>query len=424
MMASSLLLGMAFLGLGYLPSALSRNGPPPPEPRSALADPGPALRPGAAGPAACGREPPRRGPDLDPAGDQPDGRLPHLQLGRLGGRRPGDRMAGLAAGGGLATGSLLLSMAAWVVLPLLATVLCSAGRRSSHVAPKPEVATCPRADRDRLRRGATAEAPPPAERARAIGYYCKMIVQDHQGPKGQIFLSGSAEPIWFSSVRDTLAFTRLPEEPKNVAAIYVSDMGRASWTSPEAGTWIAAEQAWCVIGSERQGGMGAPRPCPSRSAPTPRPSPRSTRAASSPFGDPAGSPPGRPEAPHSPGHGQPGRHVRCRTAGTTRKRRACNDGAYRPPALPEDRGGNGRLGLLEGAAAREPSSDLARHGARRPGHDPLQHRDRDPPKPCRARPRRDRTPGKGLQSLSPGSAISRLNRQGFLRHRRWTCCAC
>ncbi len=108
-----------------------------------------------------------------------------------------------------------------------------------------------------------AEAPPPAELTReAIGHYCKMIVQDHKGPKGQIFLSGKPEPIWFSSVRDTLAFTLLPEEPKDIAAIYVNDMGRASWDQPEAGTWIEAKSAWYVIGSTRQGGMGAPEAVP------------------------------------------------------------------------------------------------------------------------------------------------------------------
>ncbi len=107
------------------------------------------------------------------------------------------------------------------------------------------------------------EAPPPAELTReAIGHYCKMIVQDHKGPKGQIFLSGKPEPIWFSSVRDTLAFTLLPEEPKDIAAIYVNDMGRASWDQPEAGTWIEAKSAWYVIGSTRQGGMGAPEAVP------------------------------------------------------------------------------------------------------------------------------------------------------------------
>lgn len=108
-----------------------------------------------------------------------------------------------------------------------------------------------------------ADVQPPAELTReAIGYYCNMIVKDHLGPKGQIFLHGRSEPLWFSSVRDALAFTLLPEEPKNITAIYVNDMGRASWSSPEDDTWIEARDAWFVIGSNKVGGMGAPEAVP------------------------------------------------------------------------------------------------------------------------------------------------------------------
>jgi copper chaperone NosL len=106
-------------------------------------------------------------------------------------------------------------------------------------------------------------APPPAELTRdAIGHYCQMIVMDHKGPKGQIFLEGEAAPVWFSSVRDTIAFTLLPDEPKTIAAIYVNDMGRATWDRPEPNTWIDAKTAHYVIGSSRRGGMGAPEAVP------------------------------------------------------------------------------------------------------------------------------------------------------------------
>jgi copper chaperone NosL len=73
-------------------------------------------------------------------------------------------------------------------------------------------------------------APAPIEITRDdIGYYCNMIVADHLGPKGQVHI-----------------------------AIYVNDMGRASWEKPEAGTWIDARNAWFVVGSNKVGGMGAP----------------------------------------------------------------------------------------------------------------------------------------------------------------------
>ncbi len=110
---------------------------------------------------------------------------------------------------------------------------------------------------------AQSEAPGPQEVSReAIGYYCNMIVADHPGPKAQIFLGDAGAPIWFSSVRDAIAFTHLPEEPKNVAAIYVNDMSSGPWEAPAPGNWIDATSAWYVIGSSRRGGMGAPETVP------------------------------------------------------------------------------------------------------------------------------------------------------------------
>jgi copper chaperone NosL len=109
----------------------------------------------------------------------------------------------------------------------------------------------------------TAKVPAPNALTRdAIGYYCNMIVADHLGPKGQVLISGRDESLWFSSARDAIAFTLLPEEPKNIAAIYVNDMGRASWDRPQNDTWIDARKAWYVIGSNRVGGMGAPEAVP------------------------------------------------------------------------------------------------------------------------------------------------------------------
>ena len=97
----------------------------------------------------------------------------------------------------------------------------------------------------------------------AIGYYCNMTVAEHPGPKGQIKLQGQSKPVWFSSVRDTIAFTLLPEEPKNIAAIYVTDMPKAdTWEKPGTGKWIEAKSAMFVTGSNKKGGMGAPEAVP------------------------------------------------------------------------------------------------------------------------------------------------------------------
>ncbi|MBI5261866.1 MAG: nitrous oxide reductase accessory protein NosL [Bradyrhizobium sp.] len=105
----------------------------------------------------------------------------------------------------------------------------------------------------------SAVAPAPHRMtAEAIGHYCGMNVLEHPGPKGQIIAASLIEPVWFSSARDALAFTMLPDEPKDIEAIYVSDMAKAqSWDKPGADNWIEARKATFVIGSRIKGGMGA-----------------------------------------------------------------------------------------------------------------------------------------------------------------------
>jgi len=102
------------------------------------------------------------------------------------------------------------------------------------------------------------DVPPPQSLAGdATGYYCGMNLSEHPGPKGQILLRDNKSAIWFSSVRDTFTFLLLPEEPKDILAVYVTDMAKApSWeeTGPE--NWIIAAKAVFVVGSNREGGMG------------------------------------------------------------------------------------------------------------------------------------------------------------------------
>lgn len=110
----------------------------------------------------------------------------------------------------------------------------------------------------------TAEIIPPfALTDSAMGRYCGMNVLEHPGPKGQIILSPANEPVWFSSARDTIAFTMLPEEPKGIGAIYVSDMAKApNWEEPGAENWVDAHKAFFVIESTAVGGMGAQEAVP------------------------------------------------------------------------------------------------------------------------------------------------------------------
>jgi copper chaperone NosL len=109
-----------------------------------------------------------------------------------------------------------------------------------------------------------ATVPPPvATAADATGRYCGMLLAEHSGPKGQILLKSGGDPVWFTSVRDTFTFLALPEEPKDVAAVYVSDMGKApSWEKPGDQNWILADTAVYVVESNQEGGMGGAEAVP------------------------------------------------------------------------------------------------------------------------------------------------------------------
>lgn len=96
----------------------------------------------------------------------------------------------------------------------------------------------------------------------AAAHYCQMIVLEHPGPKAQVHLNGNPFPIWFTQVRDAVAFAQSPEESHGIAAIYVNDMADADWEAPGAGNWIAADEAHFVIESGQNGGMGAPEAVP------------------------------------------------------------------------------------------------------------------------------------------------------------------
>ena len=105
--------------------------------------------------------------------------------------------------------------------------------------------------------------PPHTLTPAAVGHFCGMVVEEHEGPKGQILLKGRQEPVWFTSARDAIAFTLLPEEPRDIAAVYVSDMAKAqSWAHPGPDDWVEAHDASFVLGSSRRGGMGGAEAVP------------------------------------------------------------------------------------------------------------------------------------------------------------------
>ncbi|MBN8969974.1 MAG: nitrous oxide reductase accessory protein NosL [Rhizobiales bacterium] len=102
----------------------------------------------------------------------------------------------------------------------------------------------------------SAPPPPAALNSEAMGVFCGMNVLEHPGPKGQIITASRIDPYWFTSVRDTVAFTLMPDQPRDIRAIYVSDMAAApSWEEPGATNWIDARKAFFVIESRRRSGM-------------------------------------------------------------------------------------------------------------------------------------------------------------------------
>lgn len=98
----------------------------------------------------------------------------------------------------------------------------------------------------------------------AVGHYCQMNLFEHPGPKAQVHLDGMPYPIFFSQVRDAVAYQRMPEQSAIIAVTYVNDMGApgATWDRPGAENWIPAEAAFYVAGSTAAGGMGAPELVP------------------------------------------------------------------------------------------------------------------------------------------------------------------
>ncbi|WP_159990447.1 nitrous oxide reductase accessory protein NosL [Pelistega ratti] len=93
----------------------------------------------------------------------------------------------------------------------------------------------------------------------SIGHYCSMNLDEHIGPKAQLFIKSRMDkPYWFSTVKQMFVFRVLPEEPKDIVAIYVTDMSNVTdWSNPTADeNWIDAYQAYYVIKSNFIGGMG------------------------------------------------------------------------------------------------------------------------------------------------------------------------
>lgn len=99
--------------------------------------------------------------------------------------------------------------------------------------------------------------------ANSIGFFCRMGLVEHAGPKGQIVPRGWTEPLWFSSVRDALSYVEMEVvSEREIAGFWVNDMEQGTWEKPAAGSWIVAQQAWYVVDSKMSSGMGGAEAVP------------------------------------------------------------------------------------------------------------------------------------------------------------------
>lgn len=106
---------------------------------------------------------------------------------------------------------------------------------------------------------ATPREPEPG----SLGFYCRMALNEHTGPKGQILLKGMKEPFWFSSVRDALTYVSQDiVSEREMAGFWVNDMAQGTWEKPAPGSWIDARTAWYVVGSKMSSGMGGSEAIP------------------------------------------------------------------------------------------------------------------------------------------------------------------
>jgi copper chaperone NosL len=87
-------------------------------------------------------------------------------------------------------------------------------------------------------------------------HLCGMVIQNFEGPKGQLVLKGDKQARKFCSNRDAFTFYLQPENQHRKQAIYVHDMSKTPWESPTNDHFIAAEDAFYVYGSSRKAAMG------------------------------------------------------------------------------------------------------------------------------------------------------------------------
>ena len=98
---------------------------------------------------------------------------------------------------------------------------------------------------------AVAAQEPAADTACALD---GMVLKDFPGSKAQIqYVEG--KPDYYCDLMELFAVLLAPENKRQVAGVFVQDIGKTDWANPS-GHWIAAKDALYVVGSKKQGSMG------------------------------------------------------------------------------------------------------------------------------------------------------------------------
>jgi copper chaperone NosL len=87
-------------------------------------------------------------------------------------------------------------------------------------------------------------------------HMCGMMIKKYPGPKGQVHLKGLLVTPKFCSTRDMFNFALQSENQRQVTDLFVHDMAKTDWQSPQDSAFIDAKTAWYVYGASQKAVMG------------------------------------------------------------------------------------------------------------------------------------------------------------------------
>ncbi|GGL37164.1 acessory protein NosL [Pseudomonas brenneri] len=85
-------------------------------------------------------------------------------------------------------------------------------------------------------------------------HVCGMVISEFPGPKGEVVEQGAAKK--FCSTAEMLGWWLQPENHHTPSKLYVHDMGRSHWDTPDDAHLIDAKTAYYVLGTGLKGAMG------------------------------------------------------------------------------------------------------------------------------------------------------------------------